>query len=47
MSKSMSTFDEGYYMFPLLVKEQLNFWPEKNVKMGDDAFFQQELGWSV
>ena len=24
------TFDEGY-MFPLLVKEQLDLWPEKNV----------------
>ncbi|KAJ9676742.1 hypothetical protein PVL29_021984 [Vitis rotundifolia] len=30
-SKSRGTFDEGY-MFPLLVKEQLDFWPEKNVR---------------
>ncbi|KAF8407596.1 hypothetical protein HHK36_006730 [Tetracentron sinense] len=31
MSKRYNTFYEGY-MFPLLVKEQLEFWPEKNVR---------------
>lgn len=30
-SKSQGTFHEGY-MFPLLVKEQLDLWPEKNVR---------------
>ncbi|KAJ4710061.1 Nudix hydrolase mitochondrial-like [Melia azedarach] len=31
LSKSNGTFYEGY-MFPLLVKEQLELWPEKNVR---------------
>lgn len=31
LSKSQGTFYEGY-MFPLLVKEQLELWPEKNVR---------------
>ncbi|XP_038906538.1 nudix hydrolase 18, mitochondrial-like [Benincasa hispida] len=30
-SKTYDTFYEGY-MFPLLVKEQLEFWPEKNFR---------------
>lgn len=30
-SKSQGTFHDGY-MFPLLVKEQLESWPEKNVR---------------
>ncbi|EEF31368.1 nudix hydrolase 18, mitochondrial [Ricinus communis] len=30
-SKTHDTFYEGY-MFPLLVQEQLEFWPEKNVR---------------
>uniref|UniRef100_A0A2P2KDF4 Uncharacterized protein MANES_02G077800 n=1 Tax=Rhizophora mucronata TaxID=61149 RepID=A0A2P2KDF4_RHIMU len=30
-SKSDDTYHEGY-MFPLLVQEQLDFWPEKNVR---------------
>lgn len=31
ISKSHGTYYEGY-MFPLLVKEQLDFWPEKHVR---------------
>ncbi|KAB2620064.1 hypothetical protein D8674_037024 [Pyrus ussuriensis x Pyrus communis] len=31
MSKSQETYYEGY-MFPLFVKEQLDLWPEKNVR---------------
>lgn len=31
MSKSQGTYYEGH-MFPLLVKEQLDLWPEKNVR---------------
>lgn len=31
LSKSHGTFYEGY-MFPLLVKEQLDLWPEKHVR---------------
>ncbi|EXC16428.1 Nudix hydrolase 17 [Morus notabilis] len=31
ISKSRGTYYEGY-MFPLLVKEQLDLWPEKNVR---------------
>ncbi|KAH7570888.1 hypothetical protein ACOSP7_019418 [Xanthoceras sorbifolium] len=31
LSKSQGTFYEGY-MFPLLVKEQLEMWPEKDVR---------------
>ncbi|KAF5750120.1 nudix hydrolase 17 mitochondrial-like [Tripterygium wilfordii] len=31
LSKSQGTFYEGY-MFPLLVKEQLELWPEMNVR---------------
>ncbi|KHG02671.1 Nudix hydrolase 18, mitochondrial -like protein [Gossypium arboreum] len=31
MSKSHGTFYEGY-MFPLLVKEELDFWPEQNLR---------------
>ena len=30
-SKTHDTFYEGY-MFPLLVQEQLEFWPEQNVR---------------
>ncbi|KAF2300566.1 hypothetical protein GH714_014043 [Hevea brasiliensis] len=30
-SKTHDTYYEGY-MFPLLVQEELNFWPEKNVR---------------
>ena len=31
MSKRHDTYYEGY-MFPLFVKEQLDLWPEKNVR---------------
>lgn len=30
-SKTNETYYEGY-MFPLLVKEQLDFWPEKDIR---------------